>query len=331
MKAMHCLAYGDPPELAIAAVDDPQPGPGEVLAEVESVGIGYFDAVLLGGRYQEKPALPFIPGREFAGRIIDVGADVDRNLIGRRIAGLTFKGSLAERAVAKAHDCMVMPPNLPDDMDGAFLSAYATSLYALESCGHMRPGERVLILGAAGTVGTAAIEIAKSFDGFVIAAASSPEKRAFCLQQGADLAIDYTAENWRRTMSDALGTGGVDLVVDSVGGALSETAFRCLNPGGRHLVVGFSSGEIGRLPLNLPLLKRANVVGVDWGGFMQKEPEPSRKLLERLSQLLAEGRIRPEPARILPVDALPALLKDLLARRNIGKPVIRVAGDPSFR
>lgn len=331
MKAMQCLAYGDPAQLEIATIPDPVPSAEEVLVAVESVGIGYFDAVLLGGKYQEKPALPFVPGREFSGRVLAVGEKVNPALKDKRVAGLSFKGTLAERAVAKAVDCMVMPENLPEDMDGAFLSAYATSLYALESCGQIKAGERVLVLGAAGTVGTAAIQIAKALGGFVIAAASTPEKRDFCLKQGADLAIDYTAENWRRTMAEALGSGGVDLVVDSVGGSFSETAFRCLNPRGRHLVVGFSSGEIGRLPLNLPLLKRANVVGVDWGGFMQKEPGPSQQLLARLSELLRQGKVRPEPARVLPVSALPGVLKDMLERRNIGKPVIRVAGDPSFQ
>lgn len=330
MKALQCLAYGIPAQLAVATLPDPTPGPDEVLVKVESVGIGYFDAVLVGGKYQEKPALPFIPGREFSGRIVGVGASVSPNLVGRRISAISFTGSMAELALAKADDCLFLPDNFPDDADGSFISAYATALYALETCGQMKPGERVLVLGAAGTVGVAAIDIAKALGGVVVAAASSAEKRDYCQSRGADFTIDYTDPDWRKVMAAEV-PGSIDLVVDPVGGSLSETAFRCLNPGGRFLVVGFASGEIGRLPLNLPLLKRANVVGVDWGGFMQKERPRSRILLDRLADLLRAGMLQPETTSVHGVNDVPQILDDMLARRNIGKPVIRIAGDPAFQ
>jgi len=330
MKAMQCLAYGEPAQLAIATLPDPVPGAGEVLVAVDSVGIGYFDAVLVGGKYQEKPALPFIPGREFSGRIVGVGEGVSADRVGKRISAISFTGSMAQLAIAKADDCLYLPDNFPEETDGAFISAYATALYALETCGQIKPGEKALVLGAAGTVGVAAIDIAKALGGVVIAAASSEEKRAYCKARGADYTIDYTNPDWRKVMAAEV-PGGIDIVVDSVGGALSETAFRCLNPGGRLLVVGFASGEIGRLPLNLPLLKRASVVGVDWGGFMQKERPRSRALLDRLADLLREGRLDPEATTSHPVADVAKILEDMLARRNIGKPVIRIAGDPSFQ
>lgn len=321
MKAMQCVAYGDPPELRIGEVDDPLPGPGEVLIEVEAVGLGYFDAVLLAGKYQERPALPFIPGREHAGRVVGLGAGADPALLGARVAAIAFGGAMAGKAVAHAAHCMVVPPDMSPAVAGSLLSAYATSLYALETCGAIRRGETVLVLGAAGAVGAAAIDVAKALGGRVVAAASSPEKLDYCRRRGADIVIDYTRPDWRKALKEELG-GGVDLIVDTVGGPASEPAFRSINPGGRHLVVGFASGEIARLPLNLPLLKRASVVGVDWGGFMQTDHAGNRALLDRLGGLLRDGRLCPEVTSVHRLDEVGAVLRALVERRSIGKPVI---------
>ncbi|WP_052710122.1 NADPH:quinone oxidoreductase family protein [Azospirillum thiophilum] len=322
MKALHCLSYGEPPELRIADVAEPEPGPGEALIAVEAVGIGGFDAVLLGGRYQERPEPPFIPGRELAGRVLAVGEGGDPALVAVRVAAIAFGGALAERAVARCDHCMATPPGMDAATAASILSAYATSLYALESCGRMRAGETVLVLGGAGTVGAAAIDIARGLGGRVVAAASSPEKLEFCRARGAELAVDYGDPDWRRAMTERLG-GGVDLVLDPVGGTLSEPAFRSLAPGGRHLVVGFAAGEIPRIPLNLPLLKRASIVGVDWGGFMRTEPAANRTLLARLRALFDSGALRPERPAIHPLSALVPLLDDFRNRRSVGKPVIR--------
>ena len=322
MKAMQCRAYGDPPELWTGEVEDPAPGPGEVLIDVEAVGLGYFDAVLLGGKYQEKPALPFVPGREHAGRVIALGDGADPSLLGARVAAISFRGALAEKSVALAAHCMAVPQGMDAAAAGSFLSAYATSLYALETRGAMREGETVLVLGAAGTVGSAAIDVAKALGGRVVAAASSPAKRDFCLERGADVVIDYTQPSWRASLKEHLGGGGPDLIVDTVGGPASEPAFRSIAPGGRHLVVGFAAGEIARLPLNLPLLKSASVVGVDWGGFMQRDPSGNRILLERLGTLLETGRLRPEASTVHELDEVASVLRALLDRRSIGKPVI---------
>ncbi|MCG5242211.1 NADPH:quinone oxidoreductase family protein [Azospirillum doebereinerae] len=323
MKALHCLSYGEPPELTVADIDEPLPGPGEALIAVEAVGLGGFDAVLLGGRYQERPSLPFVPGRELTGRVLAVGEGGDPAMVGARVAAIAFRGALAERTVAHLSHCLTVPAGMEAAVAASFLTSYATGLYALEDCGRLAAGETVLVLGGAGTVGAAAIDLAKAMGARVVAAASSPEKLEFCRARGADVLVDYADPNWRKELAGRIG-GGVDVVLDPVGGALSEAAFRSLAPRGRHLVVGFASGEIPRIPLNLPLLKRASIVGVDWGGFMQKEPDGNRDLMNRLRALYDSGALHPEPSSVHPVGAVADLLMGFLERRSVGKPVVRV-------
>lgn len=320
MKALLCTAYGSPPTLQLGHIAERSLLPGEVRIAVAAVGLGYFDSVLLSGKYQERPELPLVPGREHAGEVVEIGAGVDPSFIGRTVAALAFSGACCERSVARAAHCLLLPNGTAATTGAAMLSSYATMLYAFQDCGKLRPGERVLILGAAGTVGIAAIDLARALGGRPIAVASTAKKRRFCFDHGAEIAIDGSDPAWRGTLADAVGK--VDVVVDSVGGAASEIAFRCLAPGGRHLVIGFSSGEIARLPLNLCLLKRASAVGVDWGGFMQDEAEGSRALLDRLAALLASGRIHPAATSISPLGKFGAVLGDLAARRSVGKPVI---------
>ena len=325
MRALICTAFGEEPSLELADVPALEPGPEEILVRVEAVGVGFFDTVLLAGRYQEKPRLPMIPGREFCGRIAACGPKMDAGLVGRLVAGIAFDGCLAEYALARKGHFAVLPEGIAAASGAAFLSSYATALYSLESCGHVRPGEVVLVLGAAGTVGEASIDVAKALGATVVAAASTEEKRAHCLARGADYAIDYTRPDWRRALTAAVGRP-VNIVVDPVGGSLSETAFRSLGPGGRFLVVGFADGEIGRIPLNLPLLKRASIVGVDWGGFMQAEPEANERLLARLVGFLADGLIRPSPTSTRALSEFPDVLAQLRRRASIGKPVIVLDG-----
>lgn len=321
MRALICTAYGVPPQLELSEIPAPVPGADELLIDVESVGLGYFDAVLLSGLYQEKPALPFVPGREFCGVVAAAGPGMDAGLTGRRIAGISFTGCLAKQALVRRGHFMALPDNMDASTGGAFLSAYATMLYALENCAAQKPGENILILGAAGTVGQAAIDIGRALGGKIVAAASSEAKRAAAIARGADSATDYAAADWRDQLR-RLAPQGFDIVVDPVGGAFSETAFRHLAPGGRHLVVGFSAGEVPRLPLNLPLLKRASLVGVDWGGFSQQEPEANSRLLSRLHNMLRDGLLRPEPASAHTIEEVGQVIADFQARRMIGKPVI---------
>jgi len=322
MRALLCTGFGSPPTLEYGDLDERPLEPGEIRVAVQAIGIGYFDAVLLSGNYQEKPSLPFSPGRELAGRVVEVAPDVDPALVGRTIATIAYGGAACERAITKEAHCLYVPDNV-DAVEAACIpTSYATALYALADRGRMKPGERVLILGAAGTVGTATIDVARALGGVPIALADNKEKLDHCLTLGAKYAIDSSDLHWRKALEASVGK--VDLVMDMVGGALSETAFRCLAPGGRLLVVGFASGEVGRLPLNLCLLKRSSAVGVDLGGFMQQEPDASRALLDRLAALLASGALKPKPTSIYTLDALSGVIEHLLQGRNIGKPVIKV-------
>jgi NADPH2:quinone reductase len=322
MRALLCTGFGSPPTLEFGDVDERPLESGEIRVAVRAVGVGYFDAVLLSGKYQEKPELPFSPGRELAGRVVEVAPDVDPGLVGRTIATIAYGGATCERAITKEAHCLYVPDNV-EAVDAACIpTSYATALYALADCGHIKPAERVLVLGAAGTVGTATIDVVRALGGVAVALADTREKLDHCLAEGAAHAIDSSDPNWRKALEAAVGK--VDLVMDLVGGALSETAFRCLAPGGRLLVVGFASGEIGRLPLNLCLLKRSSAVGVDLGGFMQQEPEASRLLLDRLAALLASGALKPKPTSVYTLDQFGGVIEHLLQGRNIGKPVIRI-------
>lgn len=321
MRALTCTKYADPPELMWSEVPTPSPMDDELLLDIEAVGLSSFDNVLLSGNYQEKPRLPLIIGRECAGTVAAVGANLNPALIGQRAAAISFGGCLAEQAIAKISDTMMLPENMSTATGAACLSAYATMLYALGDCADLRDGETILVLGAAGTVGQAAIDVGQALGAHVVAAASSPEKRKAALDRGAQIAIDYMSENWRTELKKIV-PDGIDIIVDPVGGSFSETAFRQLAPSGRHLVIGFTAGKIPCLPLNLPLLKRASLVGVNWGGFAQQEPEANSALLSRLQTMLGSGRLTPHPPETYNCDEVQIILNGIKDRRSIGKPVI---------
>lgn len=321
MRALLCTEYGTPAKLELSEIEERPLKPGEIRVEVDAVGLGLVDVIFLGGKYQVKPPLPLIPGREFSGHVVETGPDVDPALTGRLIASIAFEGAFAERTVARAELCLKLSENIDPTVAACLPSAYMTALYALEDNGKLQQGERVLILGAAGTVGLACIEICNMFGGRAIAMASTPEKREFCLAHGAEIAIDGSNPEWRKELEDAVGK--VDVVVDLVGGSMSETAFRCLAPGGRHLVVGFASGEIPKLPLNLCLLKRSSVVGVDISGFMLAGGPPRDDLIARMEKLIESGTLTPKPTRVLPLSEAVAALSDQGSRQTQGKTVIR--------
>ena len=324
MRAIRCVNYGEPADLAVETLDEPIPGPGEVLVAVEAAGLGYVDALLVRGTYQVKMPLPFIPGSEIAGAIEAVGEGVSGDLIGSRVMALSNKGALAEKVALPAIICTTIPGDMSDAAAAGFLVSYCTALYGLETCGKLQPGETVLVLGAAGGVGMAAIDVAKAMGARVIAAASSEEKRAAAKAHGADMVLDYSQPEWRKALDVLVEKRGVNVVYDPVGGAYSETAFRCLAPGGRHLVVGFANGEIPKLPLNLALLKRASLVGVDWGGEIRANPRTNGPLISKLSQWVESGKIHPEPTASFPLAEAGAVMQRLLERKMVGKPVIRV-------
>ena len=322
MKAIRCLEYGPPSSLVLEEISDPAPKPGQVVIETEAAGLGYVDALLVAGLYQVKTPLPFTPGSEVAGKVVALGDGVPEAMLGKRVMALSPAGALAEKLVLPAAACIPVPDAMSAEAAAGFIVSYCTALYGFETCGHLKPGETVLVLGAAGGVGMAAIDVAKAMGATVVAAASSEEKRAAAKAAGADFAIDYTKEEWRKELEPITGRRDVDLVYDPVGGDISETAFRCLAPGGRHLVIGFAAGGIPRIPLNLPLLKRSSIVGVDWGGYIRANPANNIPMLKTLTDMANEGSIHPEPAASYPLEEAPAVLQRLLDRESVGKPVI---------
>jgi len=324
MRAVVCEAFGEPQGLKVQEVPEPTPGEGQVVVQVEAVGLGYVDGLLVRGAYQIKPPLPYVPGSEIAGRIIAVGPGISTQRIGERVLALGHS-ALSERVALAASACVPLPDGFSAQAAAGALVSYCTNIYAFESCAALRPGETILVLGAAGSVGSSAIDLAKGLGAFVVACASSREKLRAATARGADITVDYSHASWRKDLESALNGRSVNVVYDPVGGGHSETAFRCLAPGGRHLVIGFASGEIPRIPLNLPLLKRSAIVGVDWGGYARAHPDNNRPLLERLFTLYEEGKVHPEPTSVWPLEQAGEVLQSLLDRRSIGKPVIQVS------
>jgi NADPH2:quinone reductase len=296
-----------------------------VIVTIEAAGLGFVDALHVRGGYQVKRPLPFIPGSEIAGTVVALGDGAPANLLGRRVMALSGNGGLTEMVAVPAASCMALPASFTSEAAASALLNYCTGLYGLETCGQLQPGETVLILGASGGVGLAAIDIVKGLGATVIAAASSDDKLASCHARGADYGVNYSNADWRKTLETMLNGRGITVVYDPVGGAWSETAFRCLSPGGRHLVVGFAGGEIPRIPLNLPLLKRSSIVGVDWGGYVRSDPGAALPVMQRLVDLVDAGKITPRPSATYPFHQAPDVLERLMKRENIGKPVIAVS------
>ncbi len=325
MKAIHCVRYGEPEDLVFVDVPTPRPGPDEIVIAVEAAGLGFADGLNVRGAYQVKRPLPFIPGSEVAGSVVDRGARAPSDLGGQRVMALA-DGCLAEQVVVSAEQCVALPARFSSAAAASSLINYSTAIFGLESCCALEPGEVVLILGASGGVGLAAIDLAKGLGAEVVAAASSAEKLAACSARGADFVVDYSSTDWRKSLERTLDGKRLNVVYDPVGGQWSETAFRCLAPGGRHLVVGFAGGEIPRIPLNLPLLKRSSIVGVDWGGHVRATRGAARTILERLIELVESGRIDPRPTSTHSLQDAPAVLSGILKRRSIGKPVIVFEG-----
>jgi NADPH2:quinone reductase len=321
VRALQVEKFGDPSALNVSEVDEREPGKGEVKVAVAGVGVGYFDGLLVKGEYQIKPPLPFIPGSAFAGTVEAVGEGVEQLKPGTPVAGFTLLGALAEKLTVSAGACFPLPESVPLEEAANFFIAYATGLYGLRELGSLREGETVLILGASGTTGTAATEIAKAMGAKVIACASTEEKRRRCEQAGADVTIDYTDPDWRKAVKQAAGRG-VDVVYDPVGGDTAEPALRCLAPGGRFLVVGFVTG-IASIPLNLPLLKRCSVIGVNWGGEVMENPAVVPPVIKQLVAWAGEGKLSSKPDHLYSLEESGEAFAALFERRSIGTIVIR--------
>jgi len=304
----------------------PQPQAGQVLIEIKAASLNFPDLLIVQNKYQMKPPLPFVPGSEYAGVVQAVGPDVSHLHVGQRVACLSGTGGFATHTLAPAALCLPLPDSFPFVDAAAFIMTYATSHHALIDRGQLKAGETVLILGAAGGVGTAAIQIAKAAGARVIAAASSDEKCALCKGQGADATINYSQATppaaLREEIKRLTDGKGPDVIYDPVGGDLAEPAFRSIAWRGRYLVVGFAAGPIPALPLNLALLKGASVVGVFWGDFSRREPQANQAMLEALVNWYGQGKIKPVIDQTPPMAELKVAYARMGSRRVMGKLVM---------
>jgi NADPH2:quinone reductase len=319
MRRIICREFGPLEQLAVEEVDEPVVAPGTVLVDVEAAGVNFVDALIVRGEYQIKPPLPFVAGGEIAGSVRAVGDGVTMPRVGDRVLAMTGFGGFAERVLIGAAQAFPIPSRLDTKRAAAFIQSYCTALFSLRERAGLRPGEAVLVLGASGGVGRAAIDVAKALGARVIAAASSAERVAACTAAGADETIDYAHEDLKSRVKQL---GGVDVVVDPVGGDRAEPALRALGVDGRYLVIGFAAGTIPRIPLNLVLLRNRRIVGVDWGAWMLGDPDGQRRLLSELLAMVEAGNLHPPEPLTYPLEDAAIALGDLLANRVAGKAVL---------
>ncbi len=319
MHAWLCTTLDGVEALTWQELPTPEPQAGEVRVAVRAASLNFPDLLIVQGKYQFKPALPFVPGAEFSGVVEAVGPGVTQLKVGDAVAAIGSVGGFGTHAIVKAEQAMPLPPGFELSDAAAFAFTYGTSYHALIDRGQLKAGETVLVLGAAGGVGTAALQIAKAAGARVIAAASSAEKCALCLQLGADAALDYSRDDIRQTLKTLTDGRGPDVVYDPVGGDLAEPVFRSIAWRGRYLVVGFAGGGIPALPWNLALLKGAAVVGVFWGDFVRREPRAHAAGMAQLAQWYAQGRVKPVIDRLLPMSELKAGYARMNARQVLGK------------
>lgn len=326
MKAVVCRQWGPPESLVVEEIASPVAGPGEVRIDVHAAGVNFPDSLIIQRKYQVQPELPFTPGAEVAGVVAAVGEGVTRWKAGDRVIASAPWGGYAEQLVVDAQRVVPMPEGMDFATASAYVLAYGTSLFALKDRAKLAAGETLLVLGAAGGVGIAAVQIGRSMGAYVIACASSEEKLALCREHGADAAIDYSRENLRERIAALTGGQGPDVIYDPVGGELTEQAFRSIAWEGRHLVIGFAAGDIPKMPLNLPLLKTASLVGAFWGAFIQRDPGRTREHMTELFELYTAGKVRPPVTHRYPLGQAGQALRDVMERRVRGKVVILPRG-----
>ena len=324
MRAVVCREYGPPERLVFEDLPPVEARPGEVVVSVKAASVNFLDTLIIQNKYQVKPPLPFSPGGEMAGVVKTVGTGVTGIRPGARVMALTTYGAFAEEIAVPAARVMAMPDGMDFPVAASLLLTYGTSDHALTDRGQLQAGERLLVLGAAGGVGTAAIEIGKALGAYVIACASSDEKLALCREEGADAAINYVTTDLREAVKAVTGGEGIDVVYDAVGGAYTEPALRSLKWRGRLLVVGFAAGDIPKISLNLTLLKGCSIVGVNIGGFTTREPGSFAATVARLGRWYAQGTIRPRVTEMVPLEQAADALARMAARRVKGKIVLLV-------
>ncbi|MBK8326935.1 MAG: NADPH:quinone oxidoreductase family protein [Moraxellaceae bacterium] len=322
MKAVLCKQHGLPNTLVLEDIASPKAGAKQVVITVKACGVNFPDTLIIQNKYQFKPELPFSPGGEVAGIIKEVGEGVKHLNVGDTVIAMTGWGGFAEEVLTDASRVFPVPPVFDFKTAATFAYVFGTSYHALKDRAQFKEGETVLVLGASGGVGLAAVQLAKVMGAKVIAAASTAEKLAVCSQYGADAIVNYTDDNWREQVKTLTDGKGVDVVYDAVGGHYAEPALRSMAWGGRYLVVGFAAGDIPKIPLNLPLLKGCAVVGVFWGEFATRQKKDNQANMMQLFGWLMQGKIKPHISAEYPLEQAAQALNDLLERKATGKVVL---------
>ena len=325
MRAILCHRWAGPEELSLEEIDRPEPGPGEVLLEVKAAGVNFADCLMIEGKYQERPAFPFSPGLEAAGLVTAVGAGVERVAPGDRVLGLTNSGAFAEAAIARESDVFKIPDGMDWVTAAGFPITYGTAQGALRWLADLQPGEVLLVHGAAGGVGIAAVEIGKTLGAQVIATAGGRDKLAVAEEHGADHLIDYREEDIRERVKALTDGRGADVIFDPVGGPVFEASLKSIAWSGRLLVIGFAGGQVPQIPANILLVKNISAMGIYWGSYRKKDPE---RLVPAFAELFAwwqEGKIKPHVSHCLPLLEAEAALNLLKTRKSTGKVVLTMA------
>jgi NADPH2:quinone reductase len=323
MKALLCTRYGTPDDLELADIADPKAGPGEVVVRIHAAALNFFDTLIIAGKYQFKPAPPFSPAAEFAGTVESLGVGVTSFKVGDRVLGYMTYGAARESVAISVDKLTKVPDVLDFDRAAGICITYGTTFHALKDRAALKPGESLAVLGAAGGVGLAAVELGKIMGARVIACASSDEKLAFAREHGADEGINYASSDLKEALRRITGGRGADVIYDPVGGPYTEPALRSIAWKGRFLVVGFAAGDIPKLPLNLVLLKGCDVLGVFWGSFIDRDPEGHRANTQQLLDWCAQGKLSSHVHAIYPLAEAPAALKAIAARQVMGKVILR--------
>jgi NADPH2:quinone reductase len=320
---MLCEKFGPPEDLVLKEVADLIPLAGQVRIATEACGVNFPDTLIIENKYQFKPDLPFAPGGEVTGIVDAVGDGVSQDLLGQPVMCMTLSGGFAEQTLCKAEDLIARPSSMPSTVAAGFTMTYGTSMHALKQRAQLQAGETLLVLGAGGGVGLAAVEIGKQMNATVIAAASSAEKLNAAKNAGADHLIDYSQQDLRSALKEIVGKKGVDVVYDPVGGDMFEAALRSTAWGGRVLVVGFASGDIPKVPVNLALLKGCSIVGVFWGAFRLNYTKEDNENFEQLFAWYEDGKLKPYASKIYALEAAAQALNDLKNRKAVGKIVLK--------
>jgi NADPH:quinone reductase len=323
MKAVLCTHFGPPDKLELADIPPPKAAVGEAVVRVKAAALNFFDTLIIAGKYQHKPPFPFSPASEFAGVVESIGAGVTDIAVGDRVVGNMGWGAAREAVAIEAHQLAKLPEALDFERAAGLTVTYGTTLYALRERAQLKPGESLVVLGASGGTGLAAIELGKMMGARVIACASSDEKLAFARTHGADETVNYGRENLRDALKRLGAEHGIDVVYDPVGGPYAEPAMRSLAWLGRYLVVGFAAGEIPKIPLNLTLLKSCDIRGVFWGAWTKREPQLQRALMTDLARWCAEGKLSAHVHAVYPLTEITAALNTIADRKVMGKIVLR--------